>query len=67
MYAELIGNYKSIGIKSSMGNKMMAELADEELSGTVPKQVENKEEVWDDIGFYTDEYGHKKWGRIPKT
>ena len=45
----------------------MAELADEELSGVVPKQIKQEDDTWDDIGFYIDDNGHKRWGVIPKT
>lgn len=44
----------------------MALLADEELRGLVPKLVEVQRQQWADIGFYTDEYGHRRYGRIPK-
>ena len=44
----------------------MAELADEELSGVVPKQIKQEDDTWDDIGFYIDDNGHKRWGVIPK-
>lgn len=44
----------------------MAELADEELSGIVPKKVENQDDEWYDIGYYIDENGYKRKGRIPK-
>lgn len=44
----------------------MAELADEELSGVVPKNVDNISEEWGDIGYYIDEYGYKRYGVIPK-
>lgn len=45
----------------------MALLADEELQGVVPKKVE--QEVVDDeqVGYYIDENGIKRWGVIPKT
>lgn len=45
----------------------MAELADEELSGVVPKQIKQEDDTWDDIGFYIDDNGHKRWGVIPRT
>ena len=45
----------------------MAELADEELTGLVPKQIKQEDDTWDDIGFYVDEKGHRRWGVIPKT
>ena len=45
----------------------MVELADEELTGVIPSNVETEaESEWQDIGWYTDEYGVKKWGVIPK-
>lgn len=45
----------------------MAELADEELSGVVPKQMKQEEDNWDDVGFYIDEKGNRRWGVIPRT
>ena len=45
----------------------MAELADEELSGVVPKQIKQEDDTWDDIGFYIDENGCRRWGVIPRT
>jgi hypothetical protein len=44
----------------------MAELADEELQGVVPKQVQIVTESDGDIGCYYDEHGNKHWGVIPK-
>ena len=45
----------------------MVELADEELTGVIPSNVETEaESEWQAIGWYTDEYGVKKWGVIPK-
>lgn len=44
----------------------MALLADEELSGVVPKVVEKEVEDDDEIGHYIDERGIKRWGVIPK-
>lgn len=45
----------------------MAELADEELAGVVPKQVEVfSEDDNYEIGFYTDNSGCTRWGVIPK-
>lgn len=43
----------------------MAELADEELQGIIPKQMTIQTDVWQDIGYYTDENGYKRWGVIP--
>ena len=45
----------------------MALLADEELQGTVPKVVEEVKDTWQDIGFYTDEYGRRRYGTLPKN
>lgn len=44
----------------------MAELADEELQGIVPRKVEQEVVTEDSIGYYTDERGIKHWGIIPK-
>ena len=44
----------------------MALLADEELRGMVPKMVETKIDTWQDIGYYTDENGNRRYGAIPK-
>ena len=44
----------------------MALLADEELQGTVPKIVENVNNTWQEIGYYTDEQGRRRYGTIPK-
>lgn len=44
----------------------MAELADEELVGIVPKEAIVQNNTWQDIGYYTDENGNKRWGVIPK-
>ncbi len=43
----------------------MAELADEELSGVIPKQNIVENDVWQDIGYYKDENGYMRWGVIP--
>ena len=45
----------------------MALLADEELQGIVPKVVEEVKDTWQDIGFYTDEYGRRRYGTLPKN
>lgn len=44
----------------------MCELADEELAGVIPKQVTVQNDTWQDVGYYTDEHGCKRWGVIPK-
>lgn len=45
----------------------MAELADEELQGIVPKKVEPEVVDEEQVGYYVDEKGIKRWGVIPKT
>lgn len=45
----------------------MALLADEELQGTVPKVVEEVKDTWQDIGFYTDEQGRRRYGTLPRN
>lgn len=45
----------------------MALLANEELSGRTPKFKEVQEETWQDIGYYTDENGIKRYGIIPQN
>lgn len=67
MYAELIGNYKSLRIKSLEITKLMSELADEELHDVSPRSNKPVIQEWEDIGYYTDEYGRKRYGVIPKT
>ena len=49
-----------------MVNNLMCELADEELAGVIPKQVTVQNDTWQDVGYYTDEHGCKRWGVIPK-
>ena len=46
----------------------MAELADEELSGVIPSQIDEEDiqDSWQDVGYYTDEQGIRHWGVIPK-
>ena len=44
----------------------MAELADEELTGKVPREVEPQStNTWQDIGYYKDERGYTRYGVIP--
>lgn len=52
-----------------MGNKknMMCELGDEELRDVVPKVVTVLADTWQDIGYYTDERGIKRYGLIPRV
>lgn len=56
-------NKRKFDIVAAMG---MVMLADEELSGIVPKLIEDKPEEWQDIGYYTDYNGVKRYGIIPK-
>jgi hypothetical protein len=56
-------NKTHFDIVASMG---MTELADEELGNIVPIKINKVEEVWEDVGYYTDERGYKRWGVIPK-
>lgn len=44
----------------------MVELADEQLGNILPTKVKSIEDVWEDVGYYTDERGIKRWGIIPK-
>ena len=44
----------------------MALLADEELKGYIPQKENDDKNEWEDIGFYTDENGVKRYGVIPK-
>lgn len=43
----------------------MALLADEELSGVVPRKVKTEADTYQNVGYYTDENGIKRWGVIP--
>ena len=44
----------------------MAELADEELQGFVPKIQDSTVSEWVDVGYYIDENGRRRYGPIPK-
>lgn len=55
-------NKRKFDIIASMA---MAELADEELNGVVPYKVENITKGWRKIGYYTDEFGRRRYGEIP--
>lgn len=65
IYAELIGNYKNYRIKSLQGNILMSELADEELHDLSPRAQEQTTVKFQDIGYYYDENGIKRYGVIP--
>lgn len=56
-------NKTKFDIVASMG---MAELADEELHEISPKEDKIDENQFQDIGYYTDEKGIKRYGIIPK-
>ena len=57
-------NKGKFDIIAAMG---MTELADEELSGIIPTNIKPEADTeWQDIGYYKDEYGHMKYGIIPK-
>lgn len=43
----------------------MCMLAEEELMGVVPKQVKTENNKWQDVGFYIDSDGRKRYGIIP--
>ena len=45
----------------------MAEVGDEELNGIIPKVNKPISDEFQDIGYYTDERGYKRFGIIPKT
>ena len=57
-------NKRKFDMVAAMGE---TELAEEELNGTVPKVVNVVNERFEDIGYYTDEYGIKHYGIIPKS
>lgn len=44
----------------------MALLADEELQGVVPKKIEKVIDNWQEIGYYTDQNGNRRYGVLPK-
>jgi len=44
----------------------MAELADEELSGVIPREIEETSSEWQEMGWYTDSKGYNHFGIIPK-
>ena len=57
-------NKTKFDIIASMG---MTELADEELHDVSPREKKKVEENWQDIGYYTDEKGYKRYGIIPNN
>ena len=44
----------------------MAEIADEELNGIIPKSNKPISQDFQDIGYYKDEKGYTRFGIIPK-
>lgn len=57
-------NKTKFDIIAAMG---MAELADEELNGVVPRAVDNiTTDTFQDIGYYIDDKGYRRFGIIPK-
>lgn len=44
----------------------MALLADEELKGVIPKESEEETDTWQDVGYYYDDNGVRRFGVIPK-
>lgn len=58
-------NKRKFDIVAALG---MALLADEELNGITPKAVQQQElQRLNNIGYYTDEYGYKRFGIIPNN
>lgn len=57
-------NKKKFDIVASLG---MCEIADEELSGAIPRIINNINKEWEDFGYYIDEYGVKRKGVIPNN
>ena len=41
------------------------EIADEDMTGLTPAMMKTISSQWKDIGYYIDEYGHKRRGVIP--
>ena len=56
-------NKTKFDIIASLG---MVELADQELSGRQPTKVDKEVEEFQDIGYYIDEKGYRRFGAIPK-
>ena len=54
---------RKFDIVAAMGE---AELADEEKQGSVPKAIKTEAESYEDVGYYYDENGVKRFGVIPK-
>lgn len=56
-------NKTKFDLVAAMG---LAELADEELHGVVARKVVEENNQFEDVGWYTDEKGYKRFGVIPK-
>ena len=56
-------NKGKFDIIAAMG---MTELADQELSGRQPTLVHQEVEEFEDVGYYIDERGYRRFGVIPK-
>ncbi len=56
-------NKRKFDIVAAMG---MAELGDEELSGVAPKQIDDQSNRFQEFGYWTDSFGIKHKGIIPK-
>lgn len=57
-------SYEMKGKYDLIAAMQMCEIGDQELMGIVPKKQVKEE--WDDVGYYTDSNGYKKYGVIPK-
>ena len=49
-----------------VASMQMCEIADEEISEVIPTKVESVNKQFQDIGYYIDENGYKRYGVIPK-
>ena len=54
---------KEFDIIAALG---MCELGDEELSGVAPKQIDDQSNRFQEFGYWTDSFGIKHKGIIPK-
>lgn len=59
-------NYENKGKFDIVASLGMMFLADQELSGRQPILVQQEVEQFEDFGYYIDDYGHKRFGVIPK-
>ena len=53
---------RKFDIVAALGHAL---LADEELQGITPKSVQQNDNEFEDIGYYIDENGYKRFGVIP--